>query len=441
MTNLRLVLLATTALTAMQLHRSPSHAQTAPLVVAQAAQRRSWVRTAKPKQPPKGAPPPQPGATSRRTAPPPPRPAPPRRRSAPTPAAAPPPPAPPAPPPPPRRRHRPRRRRRILHRRRRLRRGTAAALRRRLLRHHPAPHLRLPRSRSRAPPAPPTAAGCAPHAAQPPCRRTQQAHADSAVPPPPGQAPDANASAGNAAPRRQLRPPAFTRAVGATRQVRRRRHAAAAAPAARRRTRVHRRDAAGAPPAGTPPARTPGTPPRADCRSRTERRTDRATAWRRATLAHRPPPPTVTARRFRPRRRRAQALTPIAPGAAAPGPRRMEDFRGARQESEQGGRKVFTEPGRVIVVDPSGQSFIRHNEEERFRYGARDIQTQQVGGETRTIVIRPDGSADHHRHRPRRPVAAPDQAGSSRAARSSSSTTPIAIRARSAVSMSTCRRR
>jgi outer membrane protein OmpA-like peptidoglycan-associated protein len=70
----------------------------------------------------------------------------------------------------------------------------------------------------------------------------------------------------------------------------------------------------------------------------------------------------------------------------------MEDFRGARQESDQGGRKVFTEPGRVIVVDPSGQSFIRHNEEDRFRFGARDIQTQRVGSDTRTIVIRPDGS-------------------------------------------------
>jgi OOP family OmpA-OmpF porin len=53
---------------------------------------------------------------------------------------------------------------------------------------------------------------------------------------------------------------------------------------------------------------------------------------------------------------------------------------------------VFTEPGRVIVVDPSGQSFIRHNELDRFRYGARDIRTQQVGNETRTIVVRPDGS-------------------------------------------------
>jgi outer membrane protein OmpA-like peptidoglycan-associated protein len=70
----------------------------------------------------------------------------------------------------------------------------------------------------------------------------------------------------------------------------------------------------------------------------------------------------------------------------------MDDFRGERRETEQGGRKVFTEPGRVIVVDPGGQSFIRHNEVDRFRYGARDIQTQRVGGDTRTVVIRPDGS-------------------------------------------------
>jgi OOP family OmpA-OmpF porin len=102
-------------------------------------------------------------------------------------------------------------------------------------------------------------------------------------------------------------------------------------------------------------------------------------------------PPTVAAP-IPPAPPPAQAMTPIAPNAAPQGPRRMEDFRGQRQESDQGGRKVFTEPGRVIVVDPGGQSFIRHNEEDRFRYGARDIQTQRFGGETRTIVIRPDGS-------------------------------------------------
>jgi OOP family OmpA-OmpF porin len=70
----------------------------------------------------------------------------------------------------------------------------------------------------------------------------------------------------------------------------------------------------------------------------------------------------------------------------------MEDFRSARQESDQGGRKVFTEPGRVIVVDPSGQSFIRHDEDDRFRYGARDIRVERAGDDTRTIVIRPDGT-------------------------------------------------
>jgi OOP family OmpA-OmpF porin len=88
----------------------------------------------------------------------------------------------------------------------------------------------------------------------------------------------------------------------------------------------------------------------------------------------------------------AQALTPIAPGAAAQGPQRLDDFRSARRETQEGGRTVITEPGRIIVRDPSGQSFVRHNELERFRYGARDIQTQQVGGETRTIVVRPDGT-------------------------------------------------
>jgi OmpA-OmpF porin, OOP family len=98
------------------------------------------------------------------------------------------------------------------------------------------------------------------------------------------------------------------------------------------------------------------------------------------TTALPPPPP------------RAQALAPIAPGAAPQGPRRMDDFRGQRRETQEGGRTVFTEPGRIIVQDPGGQSFIRHDEMERFRFGARDIQTQQVGTETRIIVMRPDGS-------------------------------------------------
>lgn len=88
-----------------------------------------------------------------------------------------------------------------------------------------------------------------------------------------------------------------------------------------------------------------------------------------------------------------QALVPVPQGGMPPqGPQRMDDFRGTRRETQEGGRTVFTEPGRIIIQDPGGQSFIRHNEVDRFRYGARDIETQQVGDETRTIVIRPDGS-------------------------------------------------
>jgi OmpA-OmpF porin, OOP family len=104
------------------------------------------------------------------------------------------------------------------------------------------------------------------------------------------------------------------------------------------------------------------------------------------------PPPAVTAPLPAAPPPTQQALTPIAPGAAPAGPRRLEDFRGQRQEVQQGGRTIITEPGRIIVRDPSGQEFVRHNELDRFRYGARDIRTETVRGENRTIVIRPDGS-------------------------------------------------
>jgi OmpA-OmpF porin, OOP family len=75
-----------------------------------------------------------------------------------------------------------------------------------------------------------------------------------------------------------------------------------------------------------------------------------------------------------------------------PGPRRIEEFRGERREIQEGGRTVITEPGRIIIRDPSGQEYVRHSELDRFRFGARDIRTQSVGNETRTVVVRPDGS-------------------------------------------------
>ena len=102
-------------------------------------------------------------------------------------------------------------------------------------------------------------------------------------------------------------------------------------------------------------------------------------------------PPTVTAP-LPPPPQPAQNLTPLPSNAAAQGPRRLDDFRNQRREVQEGGRTVITEPGRIIVRDPGGEAFVRHDEMERFRFGARDIQTQRVGNETRNIVVRPDGS-------------------------------------------------
>src|ERR1700716_2635663 len=85
MTNLRLVLLATTALTAMQFAASSSRAQTAPLVMAQAAPEPGKEGTPPPKgaparpAPPAAAPPPRPPRPAPPPPPPPPRRPPPRR--------------------------------------------------------------------------------------------------------------------------------------------------------------------------------------------------------------------------------------------------------------------------------------------------------------------------------------------------------------------------
>src|SRR5580692_6192712 len=346
MTKLRLVLLATTALTAIQFVSPSSHAQTAALVVAQAQNEVGPDGKPKPKEPPKAAPthpaPPKPAA-------PPPHPAAPAPKPAAPPAAAPPP--HPAPPPP----HQP----------------PAAAPPRR-----PAPPAAAPPPAAPKPPVPPAAApaqpkppaapaaepvqpkpaasGAAP-AAQPaqkgvPAPATPQSPGGAATPPPrrpgpPGnnnQAPNPAPAAPNAAPVAPAAP-----------------NAAPAAPNA-------------APPQGGGPRGQAAPPPGA------------------VPLA-RHAPPTVTAPLpvVPPR---AQALTPIAPGAAPQGPRRMDEFRSERKEVQEGGRTVFTEPGRVIIRDPSGQSFVRHDEMDRFRFGARDIQTRQVGAETQTVVIRPDGS-------------------------------------------------
>src|SRR6476661_5330904 len=372
MTRLRLLLLATTALTAMQFASPASHAQTTPLVVAQAKEELG--PDGKPKAPPKGPPPaaqpparPAPSAAPPPAAAPPPRPAPPAAapppRPTPPPAAAPPPhQAPPAPPPP---RPAPQ--------------PPAAA---------PPPH----------PPAPPTPPAATPAPAEPKPPEAPNARAprpEKLEKGAPGSAPGGREQLqrkrepGPASPQTQSPPAGTTPPAGATPP------AGTTPPAppagAKQGPSVSPPPPAAAPSSPTqppapnaPPVAPNAAPPAGGAGGQTALPPGAAPQVRRA-------PPTV-ATPIPPAPPPAQALTPVAPGAAPQGPQRLDDFRSARRETQEGGRTVITEPGRIIVRDPGGQSFVRHNEVERFRYGARDIRTQQVGGETRTIVVRPDGS-------------------------------------------------
>jgi outer membrane protein OmpA-like peptidoglycan-associated protein len=57
---------------------------------------------------------------------------------------------------------------------------------------------------------------------------------------------------------------------------------------------------------------------------------------------------------------------------------------------QEGNRRVIQEGSRAIVQD-GNRKFIRHDENERFRRVGRDVNVQRVGGETRTVVVGPNG--------------------------------------------------
>ncbi|NOJ50960.1 OmpA family protein [Bradyrhizobium sp. WSM 1744] len=132
----------------------------------------------------------------------------------------------------------------------------------------------------------------------------------------------------------------------------------------------------GAPNAAPPPSRVQNAPPTV------------APAFRTA--------PTVQAPLPAPPPPRRENLTPLAVGAGVVAGAvigaTIADLHNQRREAVEGGRTVYHEPDRIIIRDPSGQTYVRGNDLYRFRYGARDIRTETLGGETRTVVVRPDGT-------------------------------------------------
>ncbi|MDF0495988.1 OmpA family protein, partial [Bradyrhizobium yuanmingense] len=171
----------------------------------------------------------------------------------------------------------------------------------------------------------------------------------------------------------------------------------------------------GTPPAGAPAAGTPAAPPQAGAPARPPAPPAGAAAPTvvPGTPAAAPPPdraqyrpptvapafraaPTVAAPLPPPPRPQQRDLTPLAIGAGVVAGAvigaTIADIHGQRRETIEGGRTIYTEPDRIIIRDPGGQAYVRGNDLYRFRYGARDIRTDTIGGETRTVVIRPDGS-------------------------------------------------
>jgi outer membrane protein OmpA-like peptidoglycan-associated protein len=105
-------------------------------------------------------------------------------------------------------------------------------------------------------------------------------------------------------------------------------------------------------------------------------------------VARRPAPVAAPLPALPPVATKPLPATAPAPGAAM----RIDQIRSERTTVQENGRTVITEPGRVIIEDPSGRAFVRHDEIDRFRYGARDIRVLRQGDDLRTIIVRPDGS-------------------------------------------------
>ncbi len=74
----------------------------------------------------------------------------------------------------------------------------------------------------------------------------------------------------------------------------------------------------------------------------------------------------------------------------APGNRRLDQVRGERRETHEGNRLVIREQNRTIIRE-NGHTIIRHDDIDRFRRGARNVQVERRGNETETTIIRPDG--------------------------------------------------
>ncbi len=111
--------------------------------------------------------------------------------------------------------------------------------------------------------------------------------------------------------------------------------------------------------APTAPTAVPGAP---NCRATSRPRKNAPRRCRRLSVRRRRSPHRCQ----RHRRRKPAGSKPLPAGTPPSGPQRLDDFRGQRRESQQGGRTIITEPGRTSFAIPAVRQYVRHSEVDRF---------------------------------------------------------------------------
>jgi OmpA-OmpF porin, OOP family len=82
------------------------------------------------------------------------------------------------------------------------------------------------------------------------------------------------------------------------------------------------------------------------------------------------------------------ANAPVDPKAL---PQHLDELRNERQQVQVGNQTVIREANRTIIQE-GGRQIIRHDEADRFRFNAREVNVERHGNDTVTVVLRPDGA-------------------------------------------------
>jgi outer membrane protein OmpA-like peptidoglycan-associated protein len=72
-------------------------------------------------------------------------------------------------------------------------------------------------------------------------------------------------------------------------------------------------------------------------------------------------------------------------------PQHLDQLRNERQQVQVGNQTVIREANRTIIRE-GGREIIRHDEADRFRFNAREVNVEHRGNNTVTVVVRPDGA-------------------------------------------------